>query len=82
VSGTPDRTAHARGEQLRLAPPGLTCVDPRARLYALPERGILVIRNAEKTTIARTLEQLASDGQAGAVGAKSCGCLEVVLVIG
>jgi hypothetical protein len=60
VRGTPDRTAHARGERLRLAPTGLASVDPRARLYALPGWGILVIRSGEKTTIARTAAWLVS----------------------
>jgi hypothetical protein len=53
VRGTPDGTAHASGDQLRLAPTGLACVDPRSRLYALPGWGILVIGCGEKTTIAR-----------------------------
>jgi len=31
VRGTPDGTAHARGDRLRLGPTGLTSVEPRAR---------------------------------------------------
>lgn len=53
MRGTPDRTAHARGNRLQLAPTGLASIDSRARLYALPGWGILVIRCGEKTTIAR-----------------------------
>ncbi len=53
MRGTPDRTAHASGDQLRLAPTGLASVDPRSRPYALPGWGILVIGCGEKTTIAR-----------------------------
>ena len=31
MRGTPDRTAHAHGDRLRLGPTGLTSVEPRAR---------------------------------------------------
>jgi len=53
VRGTPDSTAHAGGNRLRLAATRLASIDPHTRLYALPAWGILVIRSEEKTIIAR-----------------------------
>jgi hypothetical protein len=61
--GTPDKTAHASGDQRRLAPTGLASVDPRSRLYALPGWGILVIGSGEKP----------SSRAARGVLARSCG---------
>ena len=72
--GSPRQNRATRGDRLRLGPPGLASVEPRARSpYALPPWGILVIRCEEKTVIADTAATECGVSRVPVVRTGACG---------